>query len=115
MAEPNAAGTKRVRRKSVSDSLLQSGSVDTTRRRPLKFAYWMGLTMFERRLHGRFGWTIDSGDVLEYCPQPGLVRQMEEAGGGGIEIRYGPQHVEAAFAVEPYGRAIVSDMARVFC
>jgi hypothetical protein len=46
----------------------------------LKFAYWLGLAVFERRLHARFGWTVDSGGVLEYCPQPGLVRQMEEAG-----------------------------------
>jgi len=69
-----------VRQESVSDSFCRSNSVDTTRQRALKFVHAFDLAVSERRHHGRFGCTVDLGSVLEYCPQPGLVRQMEEAG-----------------------------------
>jgi hypothetical protein len=52
---------------------------------------------------------------MEYGPQPGLVRQMEVDGGGGIEIGDVPQRGEPAFTGEPDERAILNDMAGALC
>lgn len=61
------------------------------------------------------GHSNDGGIVLEYCPQLGLVRQMEKDGGGGIEMRDEPRHRKPDLAVGVDRRAILSYMVGVSC